>query len=130
MSSNFDIILVDDDPDFLFLHEILVKKAGLDSNPKKFSDGQKLVEFLKATPLEKVSLLLLLDIYMPGLDGWAILDYIESLKLPGNIKVILLSSSVNFDDKRKAMEYASVIEYIEKPLMLEYLERLKVQAIF
>lgn len=126
----FNILLVDDDPDTLFLHDILIKKSGLNPNPKKFESGQRIIEFLKSNPPEKEKYLIFLDIYMTDVDGWNVLDFIESLKLYSNLKVMLLSSSVNFDDKRKAMEYPSVIEYIEKPLMLHYLERLKGQAIF
>ena len=126
----FDILLVDDDPDTLFLHEILIKKAGLNPSPKKFESGQKIIDFLKSNPPEKEKYLLFLDIYMTDVDGWQVLDFIEKLKLHSNLKVMLLSSSVNFEDKRKAMEYPSVIEYIEKPLMLHYLERLEEQAIF
>ncbi|WP_297337806.1 response regulator [Algoriphagus sp.] len=126
----FDILLVDDDPDTLFLHEILIKKSGLSPSPKKFESGQKIIDFLREHQPKKEKYLVFLDIYMTDIDGWKVLDFIEQLRLHPNLKVMLLSSSVNFDDKRKAMDYPSVIEYIEKPLMLHYLERLKEQAIF
>ncbi|MFC3417484.1 response regulator [Algoriphagus hitonicola] len=126
----FDILLVDDDLDTLFLHEILIKKSGLNPSPKKFDSGKKIIDFLKSTPPNTEKYLIFLDIYMTDINGWDVLNFIETLKLYSNLKVMLLSSSVNFEDKRKAMDYPSVIEYIEKPLMLHYLERLKEQAIF
>ena len=62
--------------------------------------------------------------------GWEVLDYLETLKQTGKIKAIVISSSVNMNDKTKAMGYSSVIDYIEKPLLLSYLTKIKTQTIF
>lgn len=130
MNNKYDLLLVDDDPQYLILHELLVKKSKLDENPKKFLDGLEIIDFLRENQNQSKNYLILLDIFMPKVDGWEVLDYLESLGSFHSIKVILVSSSVDKRDKRKAMEYTSVIEYIEKPLLLEYLEMLKNIPIF
>ncbi len=127
---DFDLILVDDDPAYLQLHEILVKKSGFHNQPILFDSGIKAIDYLEQELDSDRTILLFLDIYMKDIDGWDVLDYIESRGLPEKVKVMLVSSSVDLYDKRKALKYNTVIEYIEKPLVLPYLERLKELALF
>jgi response regulator RpfG family c-di-GMP phosphodiesterase len=128
---NFNLIIVDDDPEYIFFHKLLAKKSGLSENPLTFNGGQEVIDYLSENVGKQfANTLVFLDIYMLGVDGWGVLDYIETLKVPEKIKVILISSSVNINDKRKAIKYSSVIEYIEKPLMLNYLINLKSQHVF
>lgn len=126
--ANFELLIVDDDPSFLFLHEVLAKKSGFHDSPQKFEDGGDVVKFLSKG--EDKNYLLFLDIYMKQMDGWGVLDFIEKQNKPNKIKVILISSSINSEDKNRALDYTSVIEYIEKPLLLGYLEILKDQVLF
>ena len=126
--ANFNLIIVDDDPNFLFIHDVLAKKSDFHQTPLKFEDGYDAIRFLEEN-MDK-NHLLFLDIYMKTIDGWGVLDFIENKNIPEKIKVILISSSVNVADKNKAMEYSSVIDYIEKPLPVEYLNMLKEQVIF
>lgn len=128
---NFDLIIVDDDPDYIFFHRLLAKKSGLSDNPISFEDGQELIDYISENNNEKVrNTLIFLDLYMLRIDGWEVLDYLETLKIPNKIKVIVISSSVNMNDKTKAIAYSSVIDYIEKPLLLSYLTKIKDQDIF
>lgn len=128
---NFNLIIVDDDPDYIFFHQLLSKKSGLSDNPISFEDGQELIDYISENNNEKLrNTLIFLDLYMLRINGWEVLDYLETLKIPNKIKVIVISSSVNMDDKIKAIGYSSVIEYIEKPLTLNYLINIKNQSIF
>lgn len=126
---NFDLLIVDDDLQFQYLHKRLVEKSEFHPDPKCVSGGDEAIDYVKGKD-NKTNLLIFLDIYMEGVSGWEVLDYLESLKVPQKIKVILISSSVNMADKRKALKYHSVIEYIEKPLLLDYLIMLKDLPIF
>lgn len=128
---NYNLVIVDDDPEFIFLHKLLSSKAGFYENPKTFKGGQEVINYISENFNNDLpNHLIFLDIYMAEVDGWKVLDYLNTLNRPDKIKVILISSSVNLDDKRKAIKYDSVIEYIEKPLLLEYLVNLKSQVIF
>lgn len=126
---NFDLLIVDDDLQFQFLHTRLVEKSEFHDSPICVSGGEEAIEFVKGKKKDS-NLLIFLDIYMTGTDGWGVLDYLDSLNVPRRIKVILVSSSVNIEDKKRALKYHSVIEYIEKPLMVEYLMMLKEYPIF
>lgn len=128
---NFELIIVDDDPEYIFFHKLLAKKSGISENPLTFQGGKELLDHLNANcnPHFK-NTLILLDIYMIPMDGWAVLDYLTSLNCLDKIKVVLITSSVNLNDKRKAMQYPGVIEYIEKPLMINNLVELVNRPLF
>ena len=128
---NFELIIVDDDAEYIFFHKLLAKKSGLSEDPLTFSSGQEVIDHLSSIIDQDLNnTLIFLDIYMQDVDGWGVLDYLESVNRHDKIKVILITSSVSMDDKRKAIQYQSVIEYIEKPLMMNYLINLKNQSIF
>lgn len=130
MNNNIKLLIVDDDPQFLRIHDLLAKKSKLDESPLLFKDGREIINFIDKNRNQKNNYLILLDIFMPEIDGWEVLDFIESLGSFHTKKVILVSSSIEQSDKNKAIRYTSVIEYIEKPLLLDYLIRLKNTQIF
>lgn len=59
-----------------------------------------------------------LDIAMPGMDGWEFLDLL--IKLPESVlqkcNVVMVTSSINLFDIKKAKRYPVVKDYIIKPL--------------
>jgi CheY-like chemotaxis protein len=65
--------------------------------------------------------LILLDINMPGHNGFELLERIESKIKEHNlkIKVYMLSSSNLDKDIDKAKQYSCVVDYIVKPLTVE-----------
>ena len=66
--------------------------------------------------------IILLDIYMPFMNGFQFLDKFEKLEVfkLKYIKIIMLSVSLNPSDKQKAIE-RGCIGFIEKPLTKEKL---------
>ncbi len=67
--------------------------------------------------------LILLDINMPEMNGFGFLEEFE--KLPENViaktSVILLTSSLSFNDLEKSHQYKSVKKYVNKPLRADEL---------
>lgn len=66
---------------------------------------------------------ILLDINMPELNGWQVLEKLESLPLHVQdcMAVYMLSSSIDPKDKQKAGKHLLIKAYIEKPLSREIL---------
>ncbi|MDG1160059.1 MAG: response regulator [Flavobacteriales bacterium] len=66
--------------------------------------------------------LILLDINMPVWDGWDFLD--EFLKLPesNNVRIFIMTSSVDPVDRTKAQTYKQVSNFIIKPITPEKLQ--------
>jgi CheY-like chemotaxis protein len=111
MSRN--VIITEDDPVSLFLHKIFVQKAGLSNDPLCFASAVETLQYLRAHFQSGGETIILLDINMPGMTGWEFLDQIKEYE---GIRVIVVSSSVNQSDLRKAQSYSQVFGYAEKPL--------------
>ena len=65
--------------------------------------------------------LFLLDINMPEMDGWEFLYQLDRMGIESD--VMILSSSVHWDDIERAKEYGNVKCYIQKPLTEEKIQR-------
>ena len=70
--------------------------------------------------------ILLLDINMPILNGWEVLDRLGDFSegILQQLKIYILSSSIAIDDQRRADEHRLVSGFIAKPLSVEQLENL------
>jgi len=122
------ILCVDDDPIALLLSKLVITKSGFANDIVTLANGQEAVEYLQEE-LQKTGgrgakLLILLDLNMPVMDGWEFLQqFTEKLKdAYSDTRIILLSSSVDPNDIRKAKDFSMVLDFFPKPLTKEMLE--------
>ncbi|SMG43453.1 Response regulator receiver domain-containing protein [Marivirga sericea] len=123
---NLEVLIVDDDDMTVFLHEVHVKENNFHPSPKSFYNGRDVVDYLNTYFNIAQSYCILLDINMPILDGWEVMDEIIKNGMDKNVFVIILTSSINKADRIKAEKYNMVIDYVEKPLSLEHLNKIKI----
>jgi response regulator of citrate/malate metabolism len=109
-----ETLIVDDDEMVVFLHKIAIVESGLSTSPVVAYNGRQALDFINRPENREKLFLVLLDINMPDVDGWDFLDAIQSLD--ALIYVVMVTSSVDSRDKKKAQSYKQVIEYLEKPL--------------
>lgn len=123
-----NIILVDDNDIDIVVNTKLLRLANLTEQIVSFSDGPSSIEYLKNNEEELKSYMniLLLDIQMPGVDGFETLSLFEELSedLKSSIKVFMLSSSIDRNDIEKAESNEVIIKVLEKPLDVYLLRRL------
>lgn len=86
MSNKRDILLVDDDPDFVEAVKVIVEKAGYDV--RVAFDGQEGVEAVK----EKLPDLIVLDVMMPVMNGHEACAKLKGNKETADIPIILLTA--------------------------------------
>lgn len=122
--------MIDDDPAALLINEIIIKKNIEGHSIVKFTSPSQGLNYLLEDYLNHPEpAFLLLDINMPGTDGWEILEslspHIE--KAHGMLLIYLLSSSINATDTSKAEKLPYVKGFITKPLSKErLLEAIKI----
>jgi signal transduction histidine kinase/DNA-binding LacI/PurR family transcriptional regulator/AraC-like DNA-binding protein len=85
------VLIVDDDPGILDLHSRLVKQLGC--QPITARNGREALEVVEHTPLD----LILLDLTMPEMDGFSVLDVLRSREATRNIPVIVLTARLLSD---------------------------------
>lgn len=115
------ILIVDDDPNsHFFAKRALMKGAGIKSFIETWNGQEAISSILEhATGDGNEVTHVLLDIAMPVMDGFEFLEAFESLpsETTKNIRVLLVSSSPNQEDHRRAMSHRCVRAVFEKALM-------------
>ncbi|MCD6423614.1 MAG: response regulator [Elusimicrobia bacterium] len=104
------ILIVDDDPEFVeiargYLKEI--KDAKIEVASDGFSAGEKVISFKPH--------LVILDIKLPGLDGFEVCRNIKSDENTSQIKIIAVTAYDSPQDKKKILE-SGADHYFSKPL--------------
>lgn len=118
MHSFYSIILVDDDPINNLINRRLISKLKLTSKIEEFLEAEQAIERIRGID-DSENTLIFLDINMPVMNGWDFLNqYMKEFKLRKD-KIIVLSSSIDFQDRQRAKEFACVEGFIEKPLSPE-----------
>lgn len=117
--------LVDDNEIELFLMRKFINMAGFTSEEqvKSFSSGpDALTEFEK----NSVPDVLLLDIQMPVMDGFAFLDSFSEILAQKKLSscIIMISSTLDFGDISRAEAHPLVTAFVEKPLKPELLRQI------
>jgi len=109
LTENATILLVDDSPDNLVMMSSLLK----DIYKVKVADtGEKaLIISLSDTPPD----LILLDIMMPGMDGYEVCWRLKQERRTMNIPVIFLTAKTDAEVERKGLELGAV-DFITKPI--------------
>jgi len=92
------ILMAEDDNSHALLIERVLRKAGLHNPILRFKDGQEILDFLdeinkNPEAREGQSYLLLLDIYMPRVDGVEVLKELKADPVLKNIPVIMLTTA-------------------------------------
>ena len=120
------IVLIDDDQPTNFLHKKVVEKAECTEKVVVFDDAEAALAFLstKTDGIYAQPDLILLDINMPGMSGW---DFMNAyVQLPedqrAHIVVMMLTTSLNPDDKARADMNNGVSGFLSKPLTKELLQ--------
>jgi CheY-like chemotaxis protein len=117
------ILLVEDDPGHARLIVKNLRRAGLTNQMTILSNGQEAVDYLfgqgeyDGTP-HYSSLLILLDLNLPIMDGYDVLRQMKSDERTKYIPVIILTTTDDVREVRKCYELGCSI-YITKPVDYE-----------
>lgn len=121
------LLLVDDNPIDLMLNERVISKLVPEAEIIKKESAISALEYLKEDG--NIPEIIFLDIKMPLMNGFDLLNAIEKEDnlSESAVRVLMVTSSVDPQDKEKASEYEKVIGFIEKPISPEiitgYLEK-------
>lgn len=121
----FDIIIVDDNDVDLMLLNRVVDKVFPNHTIKPYLSGLSALDEIFENSSLKNRIIVLLDINMPEYSGWDFLEMIEGKILEKQVKICIVTSSVNISDKKRAQNFKNVIALLEKPITLKDLENLK-----
>ncbi len=114
------IMVVDDEPDVVDLVRLVLESDGFDV-VTAYSGKEALEKIDKDLPD-----LVLLDIMMPGMDGWEVYSRIRANPKTKDVPVAMLTAKSQSIDKMIGLHVVKVDDYITKPFgRSELLERVK-----
>src|SRR5437763_4134930 len=102
------ILVADDDPAIVRLLQVNCKLEGYDVETA--AHGEEALQ--KARDLQPA--LILLDVMMPGVDGWEVARRLKAEDSTKNIPVFFLSARAQEEDRRKGLELG-VTDYVTEP---------------
>ncbi|MCX8109798.1 MAG: response regulator [Syntrophorhabdaceae bacterium] len=119
-----NILLVEDDPNSVSITTYIFNKAGLGNNLQVVKCGEDAIAYLsghgvysnrKAYPFPS---LVLLDLYMPGIDGFEVLSWVKKQKEFQDLPVVILTSSYDSEDIQRCYELGAN-NYLLKPISID-----------
>ncbi len=112
MDNSGKILIVDDISTHLLLLQTILHDEGYETEIT--SDSSKVIDLLLKNEYKVV----LLDIMMPGMDGFQVLEKIKANKKLSSVKVIIISAKTDSWSIKQALD-SGAFDYITKPIIIQ-----------
>jgi CheY-like chemotaxis protein len=120
MNPGKSVFVIDDDPIYILLLRRQLEKIGAFASIAAFQDAYEAMEAIRAALPTQEGLpdVILLDVNMPGMDGWDFLDEFAGLEseIAHPIGIYVCSFAETEAERARASTYASVMGYVQKPI--------------
>ncbi|MEQ8475325.1 response regulator [Fulvivirga sp.] len=112
------VMIIDDNEIDIFINQKVLEFNNFASEIINIQAAQNAIDQLKSSKIEDIPNLIFLDLNMPIMDGFRFLYEFSLLsdEVRAKIKIVVLTSSDNSNDKEKVAANADVLTYISKPL--------------
>jgi class 3 adenylate cyclase len=107
--SDYDVLVVDDSSTVRRIIVRELNKFGI-NNIREAGNGEECLSVLQERPAH----LVLLDLEMPKLDGWGVLQHLRASETLNDLSVIIISAKGEFDRTIQCIEIGA-IDYLPKP---------------
>jgi CheY-like chemotaxis protein len=127
------MLLVDDDEGHNFLNRLVIEETDITQQVHIAWDGREAMDYVTGRGKFRENGdtyprpdLILLDINMPGMDGWRFMEEYRQLDDVQKRKtmIVMLTTSENPDDRERAQTIRDISDFRNKPLTQEILEEL------
>ena len=128
------ILCIDDDEVAGYILRVSLHKGGLGPDIQVFKDCEEAIGHLRQLEEKGASLpeLIFLDLNMNYMDGWEFLEFFQGAIHPRfpESKIIILTSSLNPEDRARSGMFDFVLDFYEKPVGQDLIRKLKEHSYF
>lgn len=128
----FSVMLIDDNEIDNLINQKMIESSAICQHILVHTGARSAIEFLRnieklsgaiADAKKLIPDIILLDIDMPLMDGFQFLEEFEKLSdtVKNDIKIVMLTSSMNPNDLSRAKKSKFVSKYLNKPLTIDSL---------
>ena len=103
-----NVLVIDDEAPIRLLCRVNLEAEGM--KVAEAADGPSGLEKARANPPDVI----LLDVMMPGLDGWKVAEQLLENERTSEIPIIFLTARAEFRDRAKGLDIGG-IDYVTKP---------------
>ena len=111
------VVCIEDDPDMITLIDLMLKRADVELIGA--IDGEQGLAAIRNSKPD----LVLLDLMLPGIDGWEVYQQMKTEDELRDIPVIVVTARAQPIDKVIGLHIAKVDDYLTKPLGPQQLRR-------
>ncbi len=103
------VVCIEDEPEMITLIKAILNRRGYDVvGAGNGREGLETIERIKPD-------VILLDLMMPGMDGWEVYQKLKANEATSQIPVIVVTAKAQSIDKMLGLHIAKVDDYIAKP---------------
>jgi two-component system, OmpR family, alkaline phosphatase synthesis response regulator PhoP len=106
------VLVVDDEPQVVWMLQFSLQAEGYETFSAR--DGRSALEEIR----QHRPKLMLLDIMMPVMDGWSVLEQMQALPLEDRPRVVVVSARSSLRDRAKAAELGADA-FVPKPFNVD-----------
>jgi two-component system response regulator len=118
------LLLVEDSEDDAFLFNRTFEKSRMALGIHHVPNGAEAIEFLRdAANSNSLPRIILLDLKMPLVNGFDVLEWMQEQTFFSQIPVVVVSGSAQSEDKKRASQLGAA-DYLVKPVTVADLHRL------
>lgn len=112
------IAVIDDDPIYIQALKNLLSSWKIANPFLFFTSGKEALDFLQVKEASALPDVLLLDLNMPLMNGWQVLESLDVIlpQLQKTISIYLVTSSIWEEDMKRAQKNMLIKEFITKPV--------------
>jgi CheY-like chemotaxis protein len=121
------IMLIDNNPDDNYYHRRVIQKQEPSVKVLEMDSATDALIYLQSAETNRVQPdLIFLDINMPGVNGWDFIEkYAAQKQLLHGPLIIMLTTSENPDDRKRALLSGDITDCLTKPLTIEMLKSIR-----
>ncbi len=108
-NTNRRVVYIEDDQEMIELVNMILSRRGF--QVKGARGGRAGLDLISQEPPD----LILLDLMMPGMDGWEVYQQLKANETTRNIPVIVVTAKAQAIDRVLGLHIAKVDDYISKP---------------